>query len=343
MAAPLRRLLEASAPSPVALSGVGACSSSSPSAVAGATDDQAEATRPRAGGRSATHFPSARSGLLAGVAMRARVLLLVGLAACAGSAEIDADGRATSAITNGTVDEGHPAVGALLTSTGFVCSATLVGARSVLTAAHCVSRFPTTYQFVLAGRAYAVASAQAHPGYDPITQAHDLGVLRLAERPAVEPSWLAAAPPAVGLAIVVVGLGCEARANDCAYGQKRMTRNAIATVSADDFVFASGASGAGGHCDGDSGGPSYATIGGREVLIGVHTWGPASCSGDNHDARVDRELAWIAERTDGEVAIAPAPAPDAAGCAFGDDGVASGLGADGLALVLAIRLARRRS
>jgi hypothetical protein len=274
--------------------------------------------------------------------MRAHVLLLIGFGACAGGAEIDAAGRATSAITNGTIDEGHPAVGALLTPTGYACSATLVGARSVLTAAHCLSRFPTTYRFVLAGRAYAVASAQAHPGYDPITRVHDIGVLRLAEGPPVEPSALSAAPPAVGLPIVVVGLGCEARANGCAYGQKRMTRNAIAAVSASDFAFVSGTSGAGGHCDGDSGGPSYATIGGREALIGVHTWGPASCLGDNHDARVDGELAWIGKQTDGEVtvAIAAPPAPGAAACAFAGGGRTSGLAVHGLALLLAMRLTR---
>jgi len=43
-------------------------------------------------------------------------------------------------------------------------------------------------------------------------------------------------------------------------------------------------------CEGDSGGPTLATLNGREVVVGVHSFveHDTSCTGDNYDERVDK-------------------------------------------------------
>lgn len=209
-----------------------------------------------------------------------------------------------SAITGGAVDTGYPAVGALVADQGFQCSATLVGARSVLTAAHCIAPGLSGYRFVVDGESYVATRAVAHPAYDPSTNVADIAVLELEVSPGLPPLAISPASPAVGAKITLVGLGC-ASARPCELGTTQSATNTVDEVSAHEIVFLTGASG-GGHCDGDSGGPLLAD--GR--VVGVHSWGPVSCRGSNHDARVDTELAWIREATGGDVVIAPlAPSP----------------------------------
>jgi hypothetical protein len=46
-------------------------------------------------------------------------------------------------------------------------------------------------------------------------------------------------------------------------------------------------------CDGDSGGPAFATIGGVEVVVGVTSSGDAQCSQGGHDTRVDAYTSFL--------------------------------------------------
>ena len=246
-------------------------------------------------------------------------------------------GMVESAITNGAPDTGHPAVGALYTDSGFQCSATLVGTRTVLMAAHCIAPGVTGYRFVLEGRSFAAASVTPHPMYDPSTERVDVGMVMLAEVPPVEPMSLSPDAPVGGLPISIVGLGCpDGAARGCVPGTKRVARNVVDAVTADELVFTTraGDADAGGHCDGDSGGPALATAGEGEVVVGVSTWGAVGCLGENRDARVDTVLAWLAATSGGDVRVAPhgawvlpaapspspspSPPPAARGCAVSE-------------------------
>jgi MYXO-CTERM domain-containing protein len=134
---------------------------------------------------------------------------------------------------------------------------------------------------------------------------------------------------------------------------KRVATNRIAVVEPEQLMFSSEGD-AGGHCDGDSGGPSLAVGAGREALVGVHSWGTLGCRGESWDARVDGELAWLREQTEGDVRVAPsaphapagAAAPDASragggGCGVGGAQAPRPAGAL-VALALALAAARRR-
>jgi hypothetical protein len=48
-------------------------------------------------------------------------------------------------------------------------------------------------------------------------------------------------------------------------------------------------------CSGDSGGPSFARIGGREVIVGVVSNGDERCAAYNNDTRVDTYATWISD------------------------------------------------
>jgi hypothetical protein len=217
-------------------------------------------------------------------------------------------GTAESGITNGAPDAGHLAVGALYTDTGFQCTATLVGTRTVLTAAHCMAPGLTGYRFVVEGQSYAAAAVTPHPLYDPSTERADVGVVMLADAPPVAPLSVSPDAPVEGLPIAIVGLGCtDGAARGCVQGARRVARNVVDGVRADEIVFTTraGDAAAGGHCDGDSGGPALATAGAQEVVVGVSTWGPVGCLGENHDARVDTVLAWLSTTSGGDVRVAP--------------------------------------
>src|SRR5690606_37042499 len=65
-------------------------------------------------------------------------------------------------------------------------------------------------------------------------------------------------------------------------------------------------------CSGDSGGPSVMAMGGREVIVGVTSYGDVDCAEVGVSVRDDAYLDWIAEVTQGEVVASSWP--DDAGC-----------------------------
>ncbi len=225
--------------------------------------------------------------------MRARrtpahaALAALALAGCAAPA-----GTFERAITNGTDDDGDPSVVALLDGDGGVyCSGTLITARAVLTAAHCLDDGPPARVWIGAvpgagGAAIAATQTAQHPDYDPATQAHDVGVVTLAAAARVAPARVYAGAfdaSFVGMPIRLVGFGRTATF-DGEPPRKRAGASAIRSFDEHGFSFAAAPSQT---CFGDSGGPAFAQVGGADSLIGVTSTGDLACEKGGTDARLD--------------------------------------------------------
>ncbi len=188
----------------------------------------------------------------------------------------------------------------------FVCSATLVTSRTLVTAAHC-------FDFHAAPNATALTDVwvqddvfapdaasprrlridPAHTRIHPQWNVSDRLSFDLAAALMPSPSTVTPSPPSlrtlgagdVGAPLTVVGFGITAAGNTD-YGVRRVTTLPITSVSAQHLGLGDGASH--GLCNGDSGGPSFLT--GRDGIrrvAGVHSYDSSLQCNDGLDSRVD--------------------------------------------------------
>jgi hypothetical protein len=229
-----------------------------------------------------------------------------------------------AAITWGQRDGGrHPAVGAIVVDHPLyglfqLCTGTLIHPRIFLTAGHCTSAInsegygnvwvnfdeyalnePTLLQ---------VAQVITHPDYNwgPSSNPHDVGILILEEPVAgIEPATL----PPLGFLdqlqkegklrqgkneadFVLVGYG-----GTLAWPPPEITYEDYRQYAESEFqallkawlrMSQNQATGDGGTCYGDSGGPAFWTEpDGSEVLVGITSWGDSSCVSSAFNYRVD--------------------------------------------------------
>jgi len=236
---------------------------------------------------------------------RVAQLVLIGalFAACDGAPIVV--GQRSSAIVNGAETSLHPAVGALLSGGSAGCTATLVGPRTVLTAAHCVEANGSVvfYPHQFSGTGYTAEHVTVHPDYAGGNKS-DLAVVRLTEEVAgVTPLPIAAQAPVVGQHVELYGFG-KTGEDLGEFGTKRRTINTIAEVSGQIFSVFGAESDKGNVCDGDSGGPTLTLENGRTVVVGVHSTKGGVCGQAGHDMRVDVFRGWIAHAAEGDLATA---------------------------------------
>jgi hypothetical protein len=210
-------------------------------------------------------------------------------------------------IVNGANSHQHPTTAAILYADGagvgaaaVGCSGTLIGCRTVLTAAHCVEgeRASQVFVFLQHGGIFPVSRISLHPRWEALDA--DVAVLRLGTPvTGIAPSAInrfADPAAATGAAGVIAGFGITSGDGDDA-GIKR----------AGNVVTTSCGAASGGQlsdrtnicwrhtgalantCSGDSGGPLFLTFGGQSVVAGVTSGGlDSSCGpGDvSYDANV---------------------------------------------------------
>jgi hypothetical protein len=227
------------------------------------------------------------------------VVVLSGLAHCGGERGDLHAGQA--AITNGQPYSGHPSVGYLQIGATGLCTATLVGKKTVLTAAHCI-KAGEAHLFHLEGATYPAATATPHPAWNPDPQslANDIAVIRLASEPPVTPSIIARQAVTVGLKITLIGFGVTADNLQDAL-VKRMATNSVKDLTSTRFSIAGTGGGIGNTCLGDSGGPAFASLGAREVQVGVTSAGLTPCGVLAWDTRVDAYLSWLTTESGGDL------------------------------------------
>lgn len=189
-------------------------------------------------------------------------------------------------------------------------TATLIGQRTVLTAAHCIDD-DFKHTIVLDGKEYEMESAVRHPEFvvnngdltrmDPFDRAeHDIAVVRLKEAPPITPATINRLRIVSRQPITVVGFG-ETELNRGDRGTKRRANNFVERTRETKFEF----NGLPSVCHGDSGGPTFIVVRGQVLLAGVHSVVSNPCGRFGVDTRVDAYWAWIVKEAQNDVFVGP--------------------------------------
>jgi hypothetical protein len=194
-------------------------------------------------------------------------------------------------VTNGAPDSGHPAVVAIVDSSGrTTCSGTVIDPHFVLTAAHCAEPDVAHGAYAVFGTKVSasatsvpIVALRPDPAFDASTLADDAALMVLGSAAPVAPAALGSGPPAVGATATIVGWG-ETAADAGDWGSKRSGIARVTTVSAGAFQVAPDPSQP---CDGDSGGAALVTSGGSDALVGITSHGDTQCTMGATYTRVD--------------------------------------------------------
>ncbi|HZS36446.1 MAG TPA: trypsin-like serine protease [Polyangia bacterium] len=245
------------------------------------------------------------------------------------------------AIIGGTLDTADPGVVLLFAQVpgaqnGSLCTAEIVSPHVVITAAHCVSPAEVGQgaQFIVypgsdfsqanQGNTLAVKETHFDPLFDTnnLTAGHDIGVAILQNPVSIAPLAMNRAPLTAamqGQPVRFVGYGLNNAAQQTGAGVKRTT---MTTLTDFDTVLVHFTDGTHETCNGDSGGPAFMTLGGREQIVGLTSFGDVNCNMGGYDTRLDAMVSFVdpyIQANDPQQPLSPpdmagpAPSPDMAG------------------------------
>lgn len=207
----------------------------------------------------------------------------IGLAGLLAALLMPASAAADSRLINGKpVDPGTYKEVVRIRSDGAGCTATVVGPRAIVTAAHC-AKTGGTATFTVDGKNYSATMTRSpvYPGRD-----HDVS-LGLVDREVtgVQPASIGGTATQ-SLGLILLGYGCVkpggGGGND---GVLRIGESTIIEFSGFDMV--SRKAGGAALCFGDSGGPAFVVANGKKYLLGINSKG--NIQDTNYNARLDHQ------------------------------------------------------
>jgi hypothetical protein len=250
--------------------------------------------------------------------------LLAGAAALAligSGCQVEEVAHETRSILGGTqADSGQfPTVVAIAVDSGRrgLCTGTLVAPSIILTAAHCID--PATVEYSSPDEVtentvvffdsadlsspvsppVAVAATTPHADFrDPGDP--DVGVIRLAApRTDRAPSPINFDPDSapVGVSVTMVGYGISdsGSAGRAFFLESKSSVSCSSAGVSDQTFLCFNQTDGSGKCSGDSGGPSFATIGGVPTVVGITSFGDRDCEFFGADMRADASETFLAE------------------------------------------------
>lgn len=233
------------------------------------------------------------------------ILLCVGAFACSqgsndGAAADLPVGSLEARIVGGAAFAGVPAVGAITLNGQMWCTGTLISARRVVTAAHCLSDYAaSSFRFAIGPNAaspektYAITGGAQYPGWSEDTLVGDIAYLTLAQDATETPvsvlntfdsSWL-------NVSLTFVGYGVEDGQRQSGAGVKRAVIMPISEVGSTQFAYETAGKNT---CNGDSGGPAFfIDQGGNYLLVGTTSYGDTYCTQYGVDTTVPAYISWL--------------------------------------------------